>query len=244
MDLLRQGLSQFFEFVHNLIKFVVADNPNVSYGLAIILFTIIIRVILLPLNIKQTRSQVKMQEIQPEIQKLQTKYKNDPQKAQQEMSKIYKENGVSPLSGCLPLLIQMPILFALYYVFYNLPNIDGVSFLWLPNLAAKDPYFILPVLSFATTYISSSMVAAKNKDNPQAKSMSSMNIMMAGMMGFMSINFKSALVLYWVVNNLIQIAQTYVMKRLEENKKSELNGAIAKEVSSDVDEKKNRKNNK
>lgn len=241
MQILNSILSQFFELIHGLITAIIS-NPNYSYGLAIILFTIIIRLILLPLNIKQTRSQVKMQEIQPEVQKIQAKYKNDPQKSQEEMMKIYKENGVSPLSGCLPLLIQMPILFALYYVFNNLKGIEGIGFLWLKDLSSPDQYFILPALSFATTYISSTMLASKSKDNPQAKQMASMNIFMAGFMGFMSIKFKSALVLYWVVNNLIQIAQTYIMKALDNSKKHEdVDGSIAKEISSDKDIKKRKK---
>lgn len=241
MQFLNGVLSQFFELVHGLIKVVVA-NPNYSYGLAIILFTIIIRIILLPLNIKQTRSQVKMQEIQPEVQKIQTKYKNDPQKSQQEMMKLYKDNGVSPFSGCLPLLIQMPILFALYYVFNNLKGISGIGFLWLPDLTAKDPYYILPILSFTTQYISTTMFSSQSKDNPQAKQMASMNLFMAGFIGFMSLNFKSALVLYWVVNNLIQMAQTYIMKLVEKKKHdSEENTLGAKEVSSDKVNKKNKK---
>lgn len=205
-------LVQFFEGVHSGIFFLI-QNKNFSYGLAIIVFTIIIRLLLLPLNIKQTKSQAKMQEIQPEVQKIQTKYKNDPQKSQQEMMKLYKENGANPLSGCLPLLIQMPILFAMYRVYYYNTNINGVGFLWLNDLAAKDPYYILPILSTVTTYISSLMIAPKN-DNPQAKQMSTMNTGMAIFMGFMSLNFKSALVLYWVVNNLIQIGQTYLMKKM------------------------------
>ncbi len=244
MQYLNNALSQFFEFIHGVIKATITSNPNYSYGLAIVLFTIIVRIILLPLNIKQMRSQSKMQEIQPEIQKLQNKYKNDPQKAQSEMMRIYKENGVSPLSGCLPLLIQMPILFALYYVFNNLKGISGVGFLWINSLSKPDQYYILPALSFITQYISTSMMSAGQKDNPQAKQMASMNIFMSIFIGFMSINLKAALVLYWVINNLIQIAQNFVMKKVGTNKKTgdEELSSVAKEVTSDVDGKKRKKN--
>lgn len=213
LQFLREFLVGFFNLVHGGIEFIVKD-PNYSYGLAIIFFTLIIRIILLPLNIKQTRSQAKMQEIQPEIQKVQTKYKNDPQKSQQEIMKLYKEHGANPMSGCLPLLIQMPVLFAMYYVYYNLQGIEGVRFLWIPDLTKPDPIYLLPILSTATTYVSSLMIAPKNNDNPQAKQMSTMNTGMAIFMGFMSLNFKSALVLYWVVNNLIQMGQTFVMKKM------------------------------
>lgn len=241
MQYIRNILVGFFNLVYGGIN-AVFGNPNVSYGVSIIVFTLIIRALLLPLNVKQTKSQAKMQEVQPEIQKLQAKYKNDPQKLQQETMKLYKEYGANPLSGCLPLLIQMPILFAMYYVFNNL-KLSGVKFLWLPDLNTKDPYYILPILSTATTYLSSLMMMPKG-DSPQAKQTSSMNTGMAIFMGFMSLNFKSALVLYWVVNNLIQISQTFVMKKMglmgkpvASSEKAEVgavsNRQIVKEVSTD-----------
>lgn len=217
MQFLNSTLGQFFQFIHSGVSMVIS-NPNYSYGLAIILFTIIIRIILLPLNIKQTRSQVRMQEIQPEIKKVQDKYKNDPQKAQAEVMKLYKEKGANPMSGCLPMLVQLPILWALFYVFNNLTAIKGVSFLWIKDLSAPDAYKILPILSGLTTYLSSLMMAPKNADSAQAKQTSTMNIGMAIFMGFMSWNFKSALVLYWVMNNLIQMGQTKFMKWLDRDK--------------------------
>ncbi|NGU17125.1 membrane protein insertase YidC, partial [Clostridium perfringens] len=179
---------------------------------------------LLPLNIKQTRSQQKMQEIQPEIAKLQKKYKNNPEKAQQEMMKLYKENNVNPMSGCLPLLIQMPILFALYYVFTGLTELQGVSFLWLGDLWAPDRTFILPILSAATTYLSSLLMTKFTQSQaggaPGGMNMNTMNIVMAGMMGVMSIQFPSMLVLYWVIGNLIQMVQTYFIVVLPSRKRA------------------------
>lgn len=228
MNYLNNLLADFFEYIHGLIQMGVSDT-GVAYGLSIIAFTLIIRIIILPLYIKQTRSQLAMQEIQPEVNKLQAKYKNDPQKSQQEMMKLYKEKGVNPFSGCLPLLIQMPILFALYHVFNTLEGIKGVGFLWLPDLAAKDPYYILPVLSVIFTYWSTTMVASKDKDNPQAKQMATMNIFMSGMMGFMAMNLKSSLVLYWVAGSVIQVAQTYVFKKIGESKKNKSNENTVKE---------------
>jgi YidC/Oxa1 family membrane protein insertase len=195
-------------------------DPNISYGLAIILFTIVIRLLLLPLNIRQMKSQVKMQEVQPELKKLQEKYKNDPQKSQQEMMKLYKEKGVNPMGGCLPLLVQLPILWALFYVFRNIQPVDPVtqqnitvSFLWLPNLFAADPYKILPILAGVTQYISALLMPMPT-DSAQAKQTSTMNIAMSVMMVFMSWSFTSGLVVYWVTQNIIQMGQNLLIKKV------------------------------
>lgn len=218
MSFIKEFLTQFFELIHSGIATFIKD-PGYSYGLAIIVFTAIIRLILLPLTVKQTRSQVKMQEIQPKVQEVQKKYKNDPQKAQQEVMKLYKEAGTNPLSGCLPLLIQMPIIFALFYVFNSLTHIN-YGFLWVPSLYEKDPYYILPILSAITTYFSSALMSANTGAPGQsAKQTKSMNLFMAIFFGFMSLNFKSALVLYWVTSNLFQLGQTWILKRMDLNKK-------------------------
>lgn len=222
-NFINDGLSKFYYFIQGGIQSVI-HNPNVSYGVAIIVFTIIIRIILFPLNMKQTRSQVRMQEIQPEIKKLQEKYKGDPQKAQQETMKLYKEKGVNPMGGCLPLIVQLPILWALFYVFRNIHPVDAftgqainVSFLWVKDLFGPDQLFILPVLSGITTYLSSLMMTPA-VDSAQAKQTSTMNIGMAIFMVFMAWKFTAALVLYWVVNNLIQIGQTALMKKMDASK--------------------------
>ena len=214
-------------FVHNnCIKGIGISDPGISYGLAIILFTAIIRIILLPLNIKQTRSQVAMSEMQPEMKKLQEKYKNDPQKQQQELMKLYKEKGVNPMSGCLPLLVQLPILWALFWVFRNIPEFKTYGFLWIKVLAKPDNAFvirILPILSGVTQYISTVLMSPAG-DNAQAKQASTMNITMSIFMVFMSWNFDAALVLYWVTNNLFQIAQTLVMKYNDKKRKAVTQG--------------------
>ncbi|MCY6372268.1 membrane protein insertase YidC [Clostridium ganghwense] len=221
-DWLNNALIKFFEYIHNLVHSII-PNPNLSYGLAIIIVTIIIRLLLFPLNYKQIRSTVKMNEIQPEMKKVQERYKNDPQRQQQEMMKLYKKHGVSPLGGCLPILLQWPILIALYAVFMNLPGIDGVKFLWINNLAASasmsDPAtWILPVVSGATTYFSTVLMGTKSGNNAQAKQMGTMNIGMSIFITWMSFRFTSALVLYWVTNNLFQIGQTLLMKNMEAKK--------------------------
>ena len=211
-------LSVFFNMLHSYIGIVIPDN-NLSYGLAIILFTFIIRLLLLPLNIKQMRSTKRMNEVQPEIKKLQTKYKSDPTKQNEELMKLYKEKGINPLGGCLPLLIQMPILMALYWVFMGLKGIDGVRFLWISNLAKPDNWFILPILSGATTYLSSAMMAPKEGD--QAKQMSTMNIGMSIFLVVMSWRMQASLVLYWVFNNLFQVGQVYLLKIIDKKPEEE-----------------------
>ena len=205
-------LEKFFYLIHSGIHLVLPFN-NISYGLAIIAFTAIIKLVLLPLSIKQTKSTAKMGTIQPEMKKLQEKYKNDPQKSQQEVMKLYKENGVNPMGGCLPMLIQMPILFALFTVFRKL-NFQGAGFLWLPNLTLPDPYYILPILSTVTTYFSSKLMQPPS-NGAQSKQTSTMNTGMAIMMGVMSIKFQGALVLYWVLNSVLQVIQTLVINKME-----------------------------
>ena len=206
-----QFLVKCFSFIHDKGISVVITDKNLSYGIGIIIFTIIIRSLLLPLNIKAMKSQLKMTEIQPEVKKIQEKYKKDPAKLNEETMKMYKEKGVSPLGGCLPMLLQMPVLMALYYVFRD-NQFNGIHFLWIADLAKPDKLYILAILSGATTYISSTLLAAKG-DNPQAKQASTMNIVMGVFLTMMSLNINSSLVLYWVFNNLYQIGQTVLIKR-------------------------------
>lgn len=214
MQYLYKAFVHFFEYLHNSVVSVVPDQ-NVSYGLAIILMTIIIRVLILPLGVKQIRSSLIMNKIQPEVKKLQEKYKKDPQRAQKEMMKLYKEKGASPFSGCLPLLIQWPILLALYYVFNHLTGINGIGFLWIKDLGKPD--IVLAVLSGLTTFLSGWLIMPSD-DSPQANQSRKMNIGMGIFMIVISWKLKSALVLYWVVSNLIQIAQNFVVKKIEEKK--------------------------
>lgn len=216
LDFLTAPLEKFFYLINSGIHTVIPNN-NISFGLAIIVFTIIIRIALLPLSIKQTKSTAKMGAIQPEMKKVQAKYKSDPQKSQQEVMKLYKENGVNPMGGCLPMLIQMPILFALFAVFNNL-DMQGAGFLWMKDLTLPDPYYILPILSTVTTYFSSKLMQAPG-DGAQAKQTSTMNTGMAIFMGVMSLKFKGALVLYWVINNILQVIQTLVINKMELTKK-------------------------
>ncbi len=216
MTTLFKPITDFFTIVfdklHELIISVGVTDPGWAYVLAVIVLTVIIKTAVLPFSIKSIKSTRRMQEFQPVIKKVQEKYKNDPQKANMEMMKIYKENNISMTGGCLPMLIPLPILMALYYTFMQIQGIQNVSFLWLPDLAGKDPYYILPVLAALSTFIPSYLMT---KANPAAESsgmnMMPMNVGMSLMMGFMSLNFPSLLVIYWVVGGVYQLVQTYFL---------------------------------
>lgn len=226
IDFLNNLFVQFFNSINNVI-FSIVPNKNYSYGLAIITLTILIKLVLIPFNIKMIRSSVGMNELQPVVKELQKKYKNDPQKLNQETMKLYKEHNVSPFGSCLPMLLQWPILVALYYVFYSL-NIKGVSFLWISDLAQRATFsdwttWILPILSGATTYFSGVLMTPKNADSAQVKQSTTMNIGMSIMLLWMSWNFKAALVLYWTVSNIFQFAQTKVIMALVSKKPAESN---------------------
>lgn len=174
-----------------------------SYGLAILVVTIIIRFIILPLTLKQYKSSKKMQDIQPELAKLKTKYKDDPKKQQEETMKLFQSNGVNPLAGCLPLIVQMPILIALYNSIMRNHNIAEHSFLWM-QLGTKDPYYILPLLAALTTFIQQKTMSSQM--NPQMKNLM---FIFPVMIFVMAMNFASALPLYWIFSNTFTIVQNY-----------------------------------
>lgn len=201
-----------------------------SRGIGIILFTLIIRIILLPLMHFQTKSMRKTQELQPKIKQLQQQYASKDvetqQKLREEQQKLYAEYGVNPYAGCLPLLVQMPILMAIYQAISRVPELREGSFLWLKILGEPDPYFILPVLAailtFASTYLSSMSQVESNA------SLKVMNYVMPAMIFVMAVNLPSALSLYWVVSNAFQVVQTLlinnpfkIMKEREEMARKE-----------------------
>ena len=200
--------NNFYIFIHDSMG--IADR-GLAYVLAIVAFTLIIRVLILPFNIKAAKSTRGMQKIQPQIKKIQELYKDDKQKLSEETMKTYKDNNVSMAGGCLPSLLPLPILMALYWVFMGITGIDGASFLWIKDLGAPDKFFVLPVLAALSTYVPSYLMAKATPAQPGGMNMGTMNLMMAGMMGFMSLNFKSILVLYWIIGNLIQGIQTYFL---------------------------------
>lgn len=185
-----------------------------SYGLAIVFMTVVIKVLLYPLTVRQVKSMKGMQDIQPEMKKLQAKHKNNPQLLQKEMAKLYKDAGVNPLAGCLPLVAQMPILMGMFYALQSLTYAGDPSFLWLTTLSQPDPFYILPVLSAATTFIQQ-----KQTTSEMNQQMKMMMIFMPIFIGWISISFPAGLVMYWVINNVMQILQQWWMYRGEEKVK-------------------------
>lgn len=180
-----------------------------NYGISIVLLTAVIRLALYPVIQKQNISTKAMQELQPEIKKLQEKYKSDPQKLNQEIMGLYKEKGVSPLGGCLPLLIQLPFLFVLYRVLVNY-DYGQAGFLWLPSLSAADPYYILPLLMGFTTFLQQRMtVPVAGAEGSQQNMI--MMIVMPIFLVFISWSLPSGVLLYWFVSNLFYIFQQYMV---------------------------------
>lgn len=220
-DPLVQVFRLVFEGFYNLTAAVGFAN----YGIAIILMTILVKALMYPLTAKQVRSMKAMQDLQPALKKLQKDYKNNPQLLQQKMAELYKEAGVNPLAGCLPLLIQMPILMGVYYCLYGYSYSGDPTFLWLTSLSDTDPLYVLPILSALTTYIQQKQTMASNgQDNQQMKIMS---YMMPLFIGWISLNFPSGLVVYWVTMNLCQIAQQWYMFRGEKKLAVEVEDASA-----------------
>lgn len=207
LDPIVEFLRTVFQSIHNL-------TPGASYGLTIIIFTLLLKIVLLPFNYIQTKSTVKTQMVQPKLKELQKKHKGDSKKMQQAQMELYKTEGVNPLGGCLPLLIQMPVLFAIFYVFQG-KNVfvgDAARFLWIPSLALKDPLYILPVISGVTTFISTWMLTPKNAE-PNPMSSKSTNLIMSGFFMYVSLNFQAGLVLYWVVNNILQMGMQFYLNK-------------------------------
>lgn len=186
-----------------------------NYGLSIIVVTILIRFLVLPLMVTQIRSSKAMQQLQPEIKKIREKYKDDSQKINEETMKLFQKHNVNPLSGCLPLLIQMPILIAFYHAIMRNAHIADSSFLWL-QLGSPDPYYILPILAAITTYLQTKVMGANASTSPQAAQQQKiMNIFMPAMILFFSLQFASALALYWVIGNIFTIVQTHFVKGIK-----------------------------
>jgi YidC/Oxa1 family membrane protein insertase len=199
----------------------VAETFNGNYGLSIIIVTILLRFAILPLMIKQTQNSKKMQALQPELQKLKEKYSSKDQKTQQKLQQetmaLFQKHGVNPFSGCLPLLIQMPILIGFYQAIVRTEPIREHTFLWF-DLGAPDPLFILPLVAGLTTFIQQKMLMAGTENqNPQ---LAMMLWLMPIMIIIFAINFPAALSLYWVVGNIFMIIQTYFIKGPELKKEA------------------------
>ena len=186
-----RGLQFFYRYVAN-------------YGLAIILLTLVIRLITFPLQYKSFKSMKKMQEVQPELVKIKEKYKDDPRKMQVETMELFKRVGANPLGGCFPLLLQMPVFFAFYQVLYNAVELVHAPFyFWITDLSAKDPYYVLPILMTITMFLQTKLNPTTITDPTQKKIMYFMPLIF----GFIMKDLPSGLNLYMTVSILFGIAQ-------------------------------------
>jgi YidC/Oxa1 family membrane protein insertase len=183
---------------------------TLAYGWVLVLFGIAIRLLLWPLNQKAMKSSVAMQAVQPLMKDIQTRYKDDPQRLQQEMLKLYKEHKVNPFGSCLPMLLPFPILLALFFVFANTIAFRGVSFLWLPDLSLRDPTYVIPVVMGGSMWALSKLGQMGMPPNPQAKMMTTV---MPIMMTVLFLNFASGLNLYYAVSNLVSLPQQYMINK-------------------------------
>jgi len=189
-----------------------AEFAGGNFGVSIIIVTILVRLVILPLMIKQTRSSKAMQAIQPQMKELQQKYSSKDQKTQQKLQeetmKLFRDNKVNPMAGCFPLLVQMPILIGFYHAISRTREIASHDFLWF-SLGEADPYYILPIVAAITTFIQTRMTMVGTQANPQ---MQMMQWIMPIMILVFAINFPAALSLYWVVGNIFTVIQTYFIK--------------------------------
>ena len=192
-----RGLQFFYKYI-----------PN--YGVAIILLTLLIRMITFPLQYKSFKSMKKMQKVQPELAKIKEKFKDDPQRMQKETMELFKRAGANPLGGCLPLILQMPIFFAFYQVLYESVELLGAPFFgWISDLSQKDPYFVLPVLMSLAIFLQQKFQPSTTADPTQKKIM----MFMPFFFGFIMINVSSGLVLYIFVSTLFGMIQQYFVYR-------------------------------
>jgi YidC/Oxa1 family membrane protein insertase len=201
-------------FVVNILLWM-HERLNLNYGWVLILFGVVVRILLWPLNQKAMESGIRMQAVAPLIKEVQDRYRNEPERLQREMLRVYKENKVNPFGGCLPMLLPMPILLALFFVFANTIEFRGVSFLWLPDLSRADPYYIIPILMGLSMYALSKVGQIGVPPNPQMKMML---YFMPIFMTVLFLNFASGLNLYYAAQNVFSIPQQYLIakRRLRE----------------------------
>lgn len=252
IDIFALPLGKLLKFVYDMMVSIGLDLPILSaYAIAIIITTIIFKLLLLPLTFKQMKSMKNMQEIQPKVQELQKKYKNDPQTLNQKTMELYKEHKVNPFGGCFPLLIQFPIIIAYFrvmqspvpYVFSEQATYDGIlrGFLWIKDIGlgpgdmvgsltngvsiAGFSVPILAILAAATTFLSSKMMSAAQPAGPNGQAQSTqatMNIIMPLFILWIGAKYPAGLTLYWTISNLFQIVQQYFTNRSVGKIKEEL----------------------
>ena len=206
-----QGVVQPFATIVMQILLWIHDKFKLQYGWVLVIFGITVRLLMWPLNQKVMRSSLRMQQVQPQLMEVQKKYADNPEKQRTELMRVYAEHGMTPFSpmlGCLPMLLPTPILFALFFVFQNTIEFRGVSFLWLPDISLKDPYYIVPILMGLSMFVLSWIGIRNAPPNPQAKIMA---YFFPVMMTVFFLNFASGLNLYYAVQNLAALPQQWLI---------------------------------
>jgi YidC/Oxa1 family membrane protein insertase len=189
------------------------EGFSLNYGWVLVIFGVVIRLFLWPLNQKSMRANIQMQRLQPELQEIQRKYKKQPEKQHTEMMKLYQKHGMSPFSmfsGCLPMLLPMPILFALYFVFLNTIEFRGVPFLWMADISQRDPFYILPILMGVSMFVMSWIGLRAAPKNPQSQMFA---YVMPLAMTAIFFRFAAGLNLYYAVQNIAAIPQQWILAR-------------------------------
>ncbi|WP_312814752.1 YidC/Oxa1 family membrane protein insertase [Sedimentibacter sp.] len=254
LDFIAKPMGMLVELLYNMVSGL--DSSYLSaYAIAIILSTIIFKLLMMPFTLKQSKSMKKMQELNPKIKELQEKYGKDPQTLQRKQMELYKEANYSPFSGCLPMLIQFPILISFFYVirspeiyvFDNQQAYDVINktFLWIRDLSFAENYVyesgiingismgmaipfigaalpILAAVSAFTTYLTTKMTSQPAMNEQQEATQRSMAMMMPVMIFIFGLQFPAGLALYWVVSNIFQLVQQYIVMNSSKNPKEEL----------------------
>ena len=201
-------------YIYGLLKGAISALLHLMYdltgnfGVAIILATIVIKIILLPLTLKQDKSMKSMKVLQPEIEKIKQQYQNDPKMMNQKTMELYQKHKVNPMGGCLPLLVQLPILWALFGVLKDTATVPQDStFLWM-QLINPDPYYVLPVLNGVVSFLQQKVMGSS--DNPQMKNMM---YIFPLMMVFISYKMPAGLQIYWLASSVSDVVQQYLIMK-------------------------------
>lgn len=225
-----------FDWLYTLLRSTIEFFYGVthSYGMAIILLTVLIKLILYPLTIKQINSMREMAKIQPLIKELQRKYKGNPQELNKKTMELYKEHGVNPFGGCLPLLVQLPILWILFRLLSSY-NFGEVKFLGLWDLSKPDPYYVLPVLIVILSFLQQKVMSPGMEEGSQNKMML---ILMPLFIGYISIKLPSGVVLYWGVSSLLDVVLRYYIDLTSKKSLSETSSIQSNSTVESVKDKK------
>ncbi len=199
---LAKPMFKFLQFIHDYVG---------NWGWTIVILTIIVKLILFPLSYKSMVSMNKLKELAPKIKQIQEKYKGDNQKASMHMMELYKKEGANPMGGCLPIILQIPVFFAIYRVLLNAIELKGAEWiLWIHDLAEMDPYFILPILMGATMFLQQQITPNTLQDELQRKMFQFLPVIFT----FFFLWFPAGLTLYWFINNLFTVGQQYYVNQL------------------------------